>query len=64
MRVMPVVTAAVKIVRGIEKSRAIIPITLHAWIFWWAMRLCPPIALFGAKMAMRDLRKKIAEVKA
>ena len=52
---------AKRILRGVDKNRAIIPITGMAWTLWVLMRLSPSLVIRLMKRGARQQRQKIAE---
>ncbi len=52
---------AKRILRGVDKNRAIIPITGMAWVLWTLMRLSPSLVIRLMKSGTRQQRKKVAE---
>ncbi len=57
-KVMPVTTAARKIVDGVARNRPIIVITGHAQLLWRAYRLWPTTVIAFMRFFMGDLRRR------
>lgn len=49
---------AERILRGVERNRAIIPITSMAWILWFLMRLSPGIVVSTMRRQLRRQREQ------
>ncbi|MBU2490225.1 MAG: SDR family NAD(P)-dependent oxidoreductase [Proteobacteria bacterium] len=48
---------AIKVLKGVEKNRGVIPVGLDAWFIYWVNRLFPGLYDLGARMVVRRSRK-------